>query len=121
MYAVERDRFITEIQRFADEPIMTSHLLKLHHYHRTGEGTMLQAGRWWVRDPMRTLIFFFFFSIYLILPAALDPGVYSASNRNEKQKQKNFLGSRAPPASSLSVIYEPTIQTMWDPQHLTTL
>jgi hypothetical protein len=29
------------------------------------------------------------FSIYLILPAALDPGVYSASNRNEYQKQKN--------------------------------
>jgi hypothetical protein len=30
-----------------------------------------------------------FFSIYLILPVALDPGVYSASNRNEYQKQKN--------------------------------
>jgi hypothetical protein len=29
------------------------------------------------------------FSIYLILPAALDPGVYSASNRNDYQKQKN--------------------------------
>jgi hypothetical protein len=29
------------------------------------------------------------FSIHLILPAALDPGVYSASNRNEYQKQKN--------------------------------
>jgi hypothetical protein len=30
-----------------------------------------------------------FFSIYLILPAALGPGVYSASNRIEYQKQKN--------------------------------
>jgi hypothetical protein len=29
------------------------------------------------------------FSIYLILPAALGPGVYSASKRNEYQKQKN--------------------------------
>jgi hypothetical protein len=28
------------------------------------------------------------FSIYLILPAALGPGVYSASNTNEYQKQK---------------------------------
>jgi hypothetical protein len=28
-------------------------------------------------------------SIYLILPAALGPGVYSLSNRNEYQKQKN--------------------------------
>jgi hypothetical protein len=30
-----------------------------------------------------------FFSIYPILPVALGPGVYSASNRNEYQKQKN--------------------------------
>jgi hypothetical protein len=30
-----------------------------------------------------------FFSIYLIVPAALGPGVYSASKRNEYQKQKN--------------------------------
>jgi hypothetical protein len=27
-----------------------------------------------------------FFSIYLILPAALGPGVYSATNRDEYQK-----------------------------------
>jgi hypothetical protein len=26
---------------------------------------------------------------YLILPATLGPGVYSASNKNEYQKQKN--------------------------------
>jgi hypothetical protein len=30
-----------------------------------------------------------FFSIYLILPAALGPAVYSASNRIECQKQEN--------------------------------
>jgi hypothetical protein len=30
-----------------------------------------------------------FFLIYLILPAALGPGVYSTSNRNEYQKHKN--------------------------------
>jgi hypothetical protein len=29
------------------------------------------------------------FSIYLILAAALSPGVYSAANRNEYWKQKN--------------------------------
>jgi hypothetical protein len=29
------------------------------------------------------------FSIDLIIPAALGPGVYSASNINEYQKQKN--------------------------------
>jgi hypothetical protein len=32
------------------------------------------------------------FSVYLILPAALGPGVYSASNRNECQKQKTISG-----------------------------
>jgi hypothetical protein len=31
----------------------------------------------------------FSFSIYLILPAALGPGVYSVSNRNEYRKQRN--------------------------------
>jgi hypothetical protein len=30
-----------------------------------------------------------FFSVYLILPAALGPEVHSASSRNEFQKQKN--------------------------------
>jgi hypothetical protein len=30
-----------------------------------------------------------FFSMYLFLPAAVGPGVYLASNRNEYQKQKN--------------------------------
>jgi hypothetical protein len=33
-----------------------------------------------------------FFSIYLILPAGLDPGVYTATKRNEYQKQKKFSG-----------------------------
>jgi hypothetical protein len=32
---------------------------------------------------------YLFFLIYLILPAALDPGVHTATNRNEYQKQKN--------------------------------
>jgi hypothetical protein len=37
----------------------------------------------------------FFFSIYGTFPTALDPGVCSASNRNEHQNQKIiFLGSR---------------------------
>jgi hypothetical protein len=31
------------------------------------------------------------FSIYLILPAELGPGVYSASDRNEFQKQENNI------------------------------
>jgi hypothetical protein len=35
------------------------------------------------------VIAIFFFSIYVIFPAALGLGVYSASNRYEYQKQKN--------------------------------
>jgi hypothetical protein len=33
----------------------------------------------------------FFFPTYLIFPATLGPEVYSASNRNEYQKQKNNI------------------------------
>jgi hypothetical protein len=33
-----------------------------------------------------------FISIYPILQVVLDPGVYSASNRNEYQKEKNVSG-----------------------------
>jgi hypothetical protein len=31
------------------------------------------------------------FSIYLILPAALGPGLYAASIINDYQKQKNYV------------------------------
>jgi hypothetical protein len=53
------------------------------------------------------------FSIYLMLPAALDPGFYSPFNRNEYQKHTNkFLGRRAWPvlrADILTAIYEPIV------------
>jgi hypothetical protein len=43
-----------------------------------------------LETPLGELIF----STYLIFPAALGSGVYSATNRNEYPKQKNeFLGS----------------------------
>jgi hypothetical protein len=32
-----------------------------------------------------------FFSSYLFLPATLGPGIYSASNRSDYQKQKNYV------------------------------
>jgi hypothetical protein len=50
------------------------------------------------------------FPIYLIFPAALGPGVYSISNRNEYQKEgENVLGSKAWLARktyNLTAIYE---------------
>jgi hypothetical protein len=54
--------------------------------------------------------------------AVLGPGVYSVSNRNEYQKQTNFLGSIGRPArkaDNLTAICEPIVCRMWDPQHLT--
>jgi hypothetical protein len=53
-----------------------------------------------------------FFLIYLIPPAALGPGVYSASNKNEYQKQGKISGNRARPArkaDSLTAPCEPSI------------
>jgi hypothetical protein len=52
--------------------------------------------------------------MYLILQAALDPGVYSASNRDEYQKQKiiMFLGSkvwRVRRTENLITICEPIV------------
>jgi hypothetical protein len=34
------------------------------------------------------------FSIYLIFPTAVGPGVYSTSNRNEYQKQKKNVSGK---------------------------
>jgi hypothetical protein len=63
---------------------------------------MLRAGRSRVRHPMRWINF----SICLILPTALGPGVYSASNRNEYQKQKNNVSGLDNMGSS--TFYNPT-------------
>jgi hypothetical protein len=51
-----------------------------------------------------------FFSIFLILPAALGSGVYSASIRKEYQK-KMFLGSRERPEreADITTICELTV------------
>jgi hypothetical protein len=54
-----------------------------------------------------------FLSIYVILPAAQGPGICSAYNRNERQKQKKkFLLSIARPAlkaDNLAAICEPIV------------
>jgi hypothetical protein len=62
------------------------------HGSIVGRGTMLLVGRSWVQDPIRSMKF----PIYLILPAILGAGVYSASNKNEYQNMKKmFMGSTA--------------------------
>jgi hypothetical protein len=66
------------------------------------EETMPQAGKSLVRDPMMSNNSF---SIYLILPAALGPLVYTSSNRNEYQKHnKIFLENRARPAQKADTL-----------------
>jgi hypothetical protein len=87
------------------------------------KGTMLKAGRLRVRVQIKLLNLF---PVYQILSAALGPGVYSASNKNEYQKQENkiFLESRGRSARSsdnISSVYEPIVYTMLDPQYITTL
>jgi hypothetical protein len=66
-----------------------------------------------------------YFSIYLILPASLDHGVYSASRRNGCQKLKNiFLRKNARQTRELDNITAncvQTVETIWDPQNLKTL
>jgi hypothetical protein len=55
-------------------------------------------------------------SIYLILPAALDPGAYLTSNLNKYLKR--FLGTEVRAvreAPKLTGICEPNVYTMWDP------
>jgi hypothetical protein len=57
-------------------------------------------------------LIFCFLSIYLILPTALGPGVYSASNRNEYQKQKNVSREYSAAGARLTTsqaIYEPFV------------
>jgi hypothetical protein len=55
-------------------------------------------------------------SIYLILPTTLGPGVHSASNRNEYQKQKiMFLGSKMWPVhrgDNVATICKPIVESL---------
>jgi hypothetical protein len=57
---------------------VNGHLFYLPNYDTSREVAV------WSLDQVKA-----FFSIYIIRPAAQDPGVYLASNRNEYQKQKN--------------------------------
>jgi hypothetical protein len=73
---------------------------------------MLQAGRSWVRFPMKSLDF----SIYLSFQPHCSPGIESASNRNGKGKGKkgtrNLPGGKGWPAreaDNLTAICEPAV------------
>jgi hypothetical protein len=73
----------------------------------SGYGSKLQAGRSLVRDPEVKIL------IYLVLPAALAPGVYSASNTEEVRPVHG--------ADNLTAICEPTFYIMLEHQLLTRL
>jgi hypothetical protein len=65
------------------------------------------------------------FSIYLILPAALGPVVTQPLTKMSTGNIKiMFLANKVRPvrrADKFTAIYEPTVQTMCGPYHLTTL
>jgi hypothetical protein len=85
---------ITEDQQrlFRCNRLKTDHIFYICQIIRgrrllSGYGTMLQAGRSRIRFPMKGIQF----SIYIIFPAALGPKVHLASNRNQYQKQENYV------------------------------
>jgi hypothetical protein len=59
-------------------PVSGSVVVKALYYKPEGRGIETLRGK-------------LILSVDLILPAALGPGVYSASNRNVYQKQKNYV------------------------------
>jgi hypothetical protein len=69
----------------------SSVVVKALCYKLEGRGFEVQWGEW-------------IFSIYLILQATLGPGVYSASNRNEYQKQKTLLPSVSQPSRQCGIL-----------------
>jgi hypothetical protein len=74
----QKDKFLN-VTKFNGKPrsrARRSIVVKALCYKPEGHGLETREGEW-------------FLSIYLILPAALSPGVYSAANRNEYQKHKN--------------------------------
>jgi hypothetical protein len=81
MIKSRRMRWAGHIKRIGRAGASGSVTVEALCYKPEGRGFETRWGEW-------------IFSIYLILPAALGPGVYSASNRNgyQKQKKKCFCG-----------------------------
>jgi hypothetical protein len=82
-----------------------------------GWGTMLQAGRSRDRVPIRRI-----FSISLILPAPLWP--WGGLSLQRKWVPGIFLMGKGRPArraDNFTLIFQPIIKKMWEPQRLATL
>jgi hypothetical protein len=83
-----------------------------------GWGTMIQAGRSWVRFPMRTLDF----SLDLTLPAAPWPwGRLTLLTEMSTRKLPGSKERSARKTHNLTAICERIFYKMWEPLRLTTL
>jgi hypothetical protein len=83
------------------------------HGSVVGWGTMLKAGRSWVRFPMRSLDCF---SIDLMLPAVLWP--WGWPSLYQKWVAGIFCGQSVRKADNLTAICEPTVYKMQKPRRL---
>jgi hypothetical protein len=76
LWAVGTNQEDQKMLSWSDFPQALASVLEALRYKPEGRGFETLWGEW-------------IFSVYLILPAALGPGVYSASNTTVCQKEKN--------------------------------
>jgi hypothetical protein len=87
---INREKYMIAASRNCSVTRMWNVIIDWRLEWRSGQSIMLQAMRSRLPDPKRWKNSF---QIYLILPATLGPGFYSAPDRNEYQKQRsNFSG-----------------------------
>jgi hypothetical protein len=103
LYELRKESLTLSRNYFSYQQNQSECLLKGTHGIVVGWGTRLQAGSSRIRDPMKSSR----------SSAALGPGIYSASDRNECQKEKIMLwesrGQPAPKTDNFTALCEPIL------------